>query len=252
MTILDLIASDNFIPYNKAIAKKIGVAETIVFGAFCGYQRINKGNEFYREQDKIVDDTSLTRYEVRNAIKKLNELGIINITRKGLPSKFFYTINSQKVVELLDLSSSIKFDTTSDIKINTTSDNENNTTIKKNNNKKINKENSINTIKEKIREFGFTDKLCNAIETWWNYKKEKGQTYKEVGFNTLLKRLKQDWLSLGEEKVIKGIENSIANNYSGIFYDKSNKLNGKQFEEQREYSQEYFDSLITKAPKTKI
>ena len=46
MDLLDFIASDNYIPYNRTLAKQIWVENAIIFGALCGYQRHYKQEEF--------------------------------------------------------------------------------------------------------------------------------------------------------------------------------------------------------------
>lgn len=75
----------------------------------------------------------------------------------------------------------------------------------------------------------FSDKVKESIENWLNYKKEKKQGYKQTGLNTLLKKLKQDYDSYGEQYIIDSIDYSIMNNYSGIFSPnkpyQSNKVN---------------------------
>lgn len=81
----------------------------------------------------------------------------------------------------------------------------------------------------------FSDKVKESIENWLNYKKEKKQGYKPTGLKTLLKKLKQDYDSYGEQYVIDSIDNSIVNNYSGIFapnksYQKPKQTNVSQKE----------------------
>ena len=68
MSILQLIAQGNFITYNKEIAKKFGVNSAILLGAMCSYQVSFDGNEFYKEQYKIAEDTALSEYEIKKAL----------------------------------------------------------------------------------------------------------------------------------------------------------------------------------------
>jgi hypothetical protein len=68
-----------------------------------------------------------------------------------------------------------------------------------------------------INAFAFSENAVSSINQWLSYKKEKGQTYKETGLKTLLKRLKQLYDEKGEQALIGAIEHSMANNYSGIF-----------------------------------
>ena len=60
MDLLDFIASDNYIPYNRTLAKHIGVEDAIIFGALCGYQRHYKQEEVYLEQQNRMEDTCLS------------------------------------------------------------------------------------------------------------------------------------------------------------------------------------------------
>ena len=97
---------------------------------------------------------------------------------------------------------------------------EENNTLKNNtlNNKEkiIKKENEI--------EMYFTnDKVIEAINNWLDYKKEKHQTYKPKGFTALLKSLKKDSDTYGEQYVIDEINYSMTSNYSGIFANKGYK-----------------------------
>lgn len=156
MDVLDLIATDNYICYNKELAKEFGIESAILFGAFCGYQRGFKNQEFFREQTKIIEDTCLTEYAIRQAVKVLSNAGLISVVKKGLPAKNYYKINTQKLLELLS-TSSCENDTTSGFENSTTGNCENDTTIYKNNNIKINNKekeifdfwNSKNIIKHK-------------------------------------------------------------------------------------------------------
>lgn len=124
MDIIELLASDNFIMYNKHIAKMCGIEEAILLGALCSYQKGFKNKEFYREQEKILDDTALTLYSLRKAMKTLQSLGILLITKKGLPAKHYYKINTDALAKFLS-SRPIENDSTSAFEINSTNNNYN-------------------------------------------------------------------------------------------------------------------------------
>lgn len=145
MDVLDLIASDNYITLNKTLLKKLGVEATILFGALCSYQRYFNGEEFYKEQDKLIEDTCLTEYLLRNATKILKDLGLISVIKKGLPAKNYYKVNADKLLELLTTSGA-KFDTTGDIKNDTTGSVKIDTTYNKNTTNK----NTLNKNKDNI------------------------------------------------------------------------------------------------------
>lgn len=121
MSILQLLSKKNYIAYNKALAKKIGVDEAILFGEMCSLTNVY-GDEFFCDQETLMEETCLTEYRVRNAIKTLQEVGLLKVERKGMPAKNYYTLNEDVLIDMLDLhrTSCAKFDTTRDCKFDTT------------------------------------------------------------------------------------------------------------------------------------
>ncbi|MBO7713050.1 MAG: helix-turn-helix domain-containing protein [Methanobrevibacter sp.] len=68
--------------------------------------------------------------------------------------------------------------------------------------------------------------IKDAFEKWLAYKKEKRQSYKPIGLKTCLKKLEE--LSGGNPDVaMKIVEESIANNWSGLFPLKTNNQSKK-------------------------
>jgi hypothetical protein len=128
MSILNLLSQKDYIAYNKHFAKEVGVDEAIVFGELCSICNIH-GEEFYFEQHRIIEDTCLTEYRIRNALKNLQNFGLVSVTKKGLPAKNYYSLNEQVLIEIISQSTSgVKFDTTGDCKTDTTITNTTNNT----------------------------------------------------------------------------------------------------------------------------
>lgn len=132
MAILDILSSGNYITYNKVIARKLGIDEAILLGELCSKQALYR-DEFFIQMDRLIEDTCLTEYRIRNAMKALQNAGILSVTKKGLPAKNFYLLNVEALGELLGLqrtsdtniqsTSCIKFDTTGDTKFDSTKEN---------------------------------------------------------------------------------------------------------------------------------
>ena len=78
-----------------------------------------------------------------------------------------------------------------------------------------------------LDKYNFSAEVRDSIIKWLNYKKEKKQTYKEIGLTTLLNKLLKQGKDYGDKYVIDSIENSIINNYSGIFPPTETKSYGK-------------------------
>lgn len=65
--------------------------------------------------------------------------------------------------------------------------------------------------------YNFSAEVRDSIIKWLNYKKEKKQTYKDIGLKTLLNKLLKEAEEYGDKYVIDSIDYSITNNWSGIF-----------------------------------
>lgn len=149
MDLVSLLASDSYIIYNKEFASKYGVEEAILLGAMCSYQKSFNNEEFFREEEKISQDTGLTVYAIRKAKQTLKNLGILEISKKGLPSRHYFKVIPKRLLN--PIYSSDENITSSSNEIVTTVSNENITTVSNDfdttnyNNKYSNKDN-ITTI----------------------------------------------------------------------------------------------------------
>lgn len=84
------------------------------------------------------------------------------------------------------------------------------------------KDNKDKSLIEKTISFSDDARMNEAITRWLAYKKERGQTYKPTGLKAFITRLGN--LSGGNGEVaLKIIEQSMANNYSGVFPLNSNR-----------------------------
>ena len=155
MDLVSLLASDSYIIYNKEFASKYGVEEAILLGAMCSYQKSFNNEEFFREEEKISQDTGLTVYAIRKAKQALKNLGILEISKKGLPSRHYFKVIPERLLN--PIYSSDENITSSSDEIVTTVSNENITTANNDfdttnyNNKYSNKDN-ITTINSSYTE----------------------------------------------------------------------------------------------------
>ena len=155
MDLVSLLASDSYIIYNREFASKYGVEEAILLGAMCSYQRSFNNEEFFREEEKISQDTGLTVYAIRKAKQTLKNLGILKISKKGLPSRHYFKVIPERLLN--PIYSSDENITSSSDEIVTTVSNENITTVSNDfdttnyNNKYSNKDN-ITTINSSYTE----------------------------------------------------------------------------------------------------
>ena len=101
MGILQLISSESFITYNKTLAKKLGIYETILLGELCSISSLFKSDTFFFTREKIENDTCLSEYQIKQATEHLKSLGVITTERKGIPCKLYYTLHEDVIVSLV-------------------------------------------------------------------------------------------------------------------------------------------------------
>ena len=99
--------------------------------------------------------------------------------------------------------------------------------------------------------------MLMVVNEWLAYKKEKGQSYKPIGFKTFYKKLCE--LSGNNPQVAMAIiEQSMQNNYAGIFPLRNNNNNGygretitdkirRTVEEANKFSQQLADRIDNQA-----
>lgn len=98
--IIGLLSEGNFIKFNIRIAQECGADAAIVLGKLCTLVQIY-GNPFFYELEKIAEETTLSEYRVRKALKALQEYRLINVDRKGIPPRNHYAVNADNLAELL-------------------------------------------------------------------------------------------------------------------------------------------------------
>jgi hypothetical protein len=84
---------------------------------------------------------------------------------------------------------------------------------------------SINKPKKALLDISIVaPNMLEPVETWLAYKKEKGQSYKPTGFKTFYKKL-CEFSNNNPQVAMAIIEQSMQNNYAGIFPLRNNNNN---------------------------
>lgn len=99
MSIIGLIASNNFIVVNKTLIREFGLECAVVLGALASqleyFKEDLQDGFFYATVDRIKEDTGLSDYQQRQAVAKLQAAGIIETKVMGLPAKRFFRISEE-------------------------------------------------------------------------------------------------------------------------------------------------------------
>ena len=106
------------------------------------------------------------------------------------------------------------------------------------NTKRTNVDKEITNI---LKEYNFAFEIEEKINEWLTYKKEKKQSYKPTGFKTLLKNIQNAIYEIGEQAVLDSIDNCIASNYSGLFFNKKNKSNNAIVSQSKKQNDQFLD-----------
>jgi hypothetical protein len=137
MGILKILADQkNYIIYNKVIANKYGIFESIILGDLISkenyFEQQNKLDSegfFYSTYEDIENSTSIKRDRIIKAIQTLVDFGMISKKGAGIPRKTYYKINEERTITCL----SFEIQTTRDSKFK--QQNEGNPNLLSNNNK---------------------------------------------------------------------------------------------------------------------
>lgn len=98
--VIGLLSEGSFIKFNIGIAQECGADAAIVLGKLCTLVQ-RYGNPFFYELEKIAEETTLSEYRVRKALKILQEHRLISVDRKGIPPRNHYAVNADNLAELL-------------------------------------------------------------------------------------------------------------------------------------------------------
>lgn len=109
MSLISILASRNHISVNKSLIKAFGLDEAVLLGELCSeYDAWESGGKledgmFYSSVENITENTGLSAYEQRQAIKSLENAGILSTELKGLPARKYFKICETKLLNFLQL-----------------------------------------------------------------------------------------------------------------------------------------------------
>lgn len=252
MGILQLLAKENYITYHKTLAKLLGVDEAILFGELCSMNNLY-GNEFFCEQSKLMNDTCLSEYRVRNALKNLQKANLVYVVKKGLPAKNYYILDEKKLIDILECqsTSSIKFDTTGDDNFNSTSDSKFNSTFNKNTD--IKNTDNKNTLSKKERKRETYDEIIENFSQGNKELESELKKYLQMRFtkqkrlsNVSLKESLNNLLKVSRNNQVDMIEivNKAVRKEQLDFYPLSEKEKQPKIEQNTSYNVEEYEQYL--------
>ena len=143
-----LLSSSAYLVVNKRLARQVGLKAVVLLADLISKENYFiengtiKDGWFFNTSKNIERDTTLTNYQQKKAIKKLEKIGFIETSLKGMPATLHFKILENKISTYLK--TSFKETSKQDLKKLKTNKNKEIIITNKNNNKKT----SVEEIKD--------------------------------------------------------------------------------------------------------
>jgi len=201
-----LLSSTAYLIVNKRLSKQVGLKAAVLLADLISKEQyfINnnqiKDGWFFNTSVNIERDTTLTNYQQKKAIKKLEQLGFIQTELKGMPAKLHFKIIENKILTFFNSS----FQETSKHVSKK---------LEANNNKVIINNNNISFI-EDVFSYDYPKQMLQEFYDYWTEPSKKGiPRYKmertwctKRRLNTWYKRSKQ-WSKTPTSKIDAQLDN---------------------------------------------
>ena len=135
-----LLSSSAYLVVNKRLARQVGLKAVVLLADLISKENYFiengtiKDGLFFNTSKNIERDTTLTNYQQKKAIKKLEKIGFIETSLKGMPATLHFKILENKISTYLK--TSFKETSKQDLKKLKTNKNKEIIITNKNNNKK--------------------------------------------------------------------------------------------------------------------
>jgi len=97
-----LLGKEAYWTINKDLSRKIGLEQTLVLQHIIDLtESAFKRDEIFQPIAEMKDELGLTEFSVKKAIKELADRKFINVERKGIPFKNYYSVNERTIMEFL-------------------------------------------------------------------------------------------------------------------------------------------------------
>lgn len=86
--------------------------------------------------------------------------------------------------------------------------------------KESKRETSLTLFERLLPEYIIPPALTEKLREWFQYKTQRKESYTEVGMKSLLRKVENNQITYGEQAVIEQIDDSMANGWKGIIFDR--------------------------------
>lgn len=232
MSIIRLLANDDFIAVNRTIAAAYGLDGAVILGEIASEYKywsdrgeLTEDGFFYSTVENMEKNTFMSAYSQREALKKLEVAGLITVKKMGMPAKRYIKIHEEQVLKAFNDKSSKNL---------TTSDENSSQQVVQffdtnNNREKENKQKRIENKSKQASKATTFDEILDSVdfirqdyelrETFVEFIKMRKLIKKPLTDFALKKIINEAYkLANGDPDTIKAIvEQSIMNSWQGVF-----------------------------------
>ena len=86
---------------NKSLVKSIGLESTLILQHIIDLQDAFEKDEIFQSQPAMAEELGISEYSIKTKIPELIKLELVNVIKKGVPCKNYYSTNDSKIIEIL-------------------------------------------------------------------------------------------------------------------------------------------------------
>lgn len=219
MSVLALLSADNFITVNRTVMEIVGLEAAVIFGELASESLYWSNRDpdydgfFYSTVENVESRTTLSAYNQRVALQKLQEAGWVEvISKKGIPPKRYIRINEDAVIEAVNIqkSKNLTF-----VGKNSQLSKVENFNTNKNITKK-NKEKEKDYIQEILSGRLFSEQLTTALRDFIDMRKKVKKPVTDRAMQMLVKKA-YELANNNEQDVIEIFNQSTQHSWIGIY-----------------------------------
>jgi len=97
-----LLGKEAYWTINKDLSRKIGLEQTLVLQHIIDLtESAFKRDEIFQPISQMKDELGISEFSVKKAIKELTDRNFVNVQRKGIPYKNYYSVNEHTIMEFI-------------------------------------------------------------------------------------------------------------------------------------------------------
>jgi len=191
-----LLSSTAYLVVNKQLSRQVGLKAVVLLADLISKENyfIENGTIkegwFFNTSKNIERDTTLTNYQQKKAIKKLEKIGFIETSLKGMPATLHFKILENKISTYLK--TSFKETSKQDLK-----------KLKTNKNKEIIINNNITFIDE-VFSYDYPKEMLQDFFDYWTEPTKKGILRYELQKTWCTNRRLKSWAKRSKQFDVKG------------------------------------------------